>query len=87
MSTHNICFHGEIRKIFCGYPLLSVAMGVRLMIRRLQVRHPPGLRHSFMESDHEIFSTVILPLRLFQEGQLSVSGERMCTILVNCLEV
>ena len=23
---HNICFHGEIRKILCGYPLLSVAM-------------------------------------------------------------
>ena len=23
MSTHNICFHGEIRKILCGYPLLS----------------------------------------------------------------
>ena len=26
MSTHNICFHGELRKILCGYPLLSVAM-------------------------------------------------------------
>ena len=26
MSTHNICFHGEIRKILCGYPLLSVTM-------------------------------------------------------------
>ena len=26
MSTHNICFRGEIRKIICGYPLLSVAM-------------------------------------------------------------
>ena len=28
MSTHNICFPGEIhvRKILCGYPLLSVAM-------------------------------------------------------------
>ena len=26
MSTHNISFRGEIRKIFCGYPLLSVAM-------------------------------------------------------------
>ena len=26
MSTHNICFSGEIRKILCGYPLLSVAM-------------------------------------------------------------
>ena len=30
--------------------------------------------------DHEIFSTVILSLTLIQEGQLSVSGERMCTI-------
>ena len=26
MSTHNVCFHEEIRKILCGYPLLSVAM-------------------------------------------------------------
>ena len=26
MSTNNICFHREIRKILCGYPLLSVAM-------------------------------------------------------------
>ena len=31
---------------------------------------------------HEIFPTVILSLPLIQEGQLSVSGERMCTILV-----
>ena len=28
---------------------------------------------------HEIFSTVILSLTQIQEGQLSVSGERMCT--------
>ena len=26
MSTHNICFRGEIRKILCGYLLLSGAM-------------------------------------------------------------
>ena len=26
MSTHNICFHQEIRKILCGHPLLSLAM-------------------------------------------------------------
>ena len=45
-----------------------------------------GRQHSFMESDHEIFSTVILSLPLIQEGQLSVSSERMCTILVNRLE-
>ena len=36
--------------------------------------------------DHETFSTVILSLLLVQEGMLSVSGERMCTILVNGLE-
>ena len=45
-----------------------------------------GQQHSFVETDHEIFSTVILSLPLIQEGQLSVSGERMCTILVNRLE-
>ena len=44
-----------------------------------------GQQH-FVEIDHEIFSTVILSLPLIQEGQLSVSGERMCTILVNRLE-
>ena len=45
-----------------------------------------GRQHSFVEIDHEIFSTVILSLPLIQEGQLSVSGKRMCTILVNRLE-
>ena len=45
-----------------------------------------GRQHSFVEIDHEIFSTVILSLPLIQEGQLSVSGERMYTILVNRLE-
>ena len=34
-------------------------------------------QHSSVEIDHEIFSTVILSLPLIQEGQLSVSGERM----------
>ena len=45
-----------------------------------------GRQHSFAEIDHRIFSTVILSLPLIQEGQLSVYGERMCTILVNRLE-
>ena len=45
-----------------------------------------GRQHSFVEIDHEIFSAVILSLPLIQEGQLSVSGERMCTIMVNRLE-
>ena len=45
-----------------------------------------GRQHSFVEIDREIFSKVILSLLLVQEGQLSVSGERICTILVNRLE-
>ena len=45
-----------------------------------------GWQYSFVEIDHEMFSTVILSLPLIQEGQLSVSGKRMCTLLVNCLE-
>ena len=43
-------------------------------------------QHSFMKIDREIFSTIILSLPLIQEGQLSVSEERMCTIVVNRLE-
>ena len=42
-----------------------------------------GRQHSFVEIDHKIFSTVILSLPLIQEGQMSISGERMFTILVN----
>ena len=41
---------------------------------------PPGRQ----QIDQEIFSTVVLSLPL--EGQLSVSGERMCTIPVSRLE-
>ena len=38
MSTHNICFHGEIRKILCGYPLLSVAMIPVCFFRELRAK-------------------------------------------------
>ena len=46
---------------------------------------PPGRQHSFVEIDHEIFSMVVLSFPLIQ-GQLSVSGGKMGTILVNRLE-
>ena len=67
-------------------PLWVAQLDVRLETRRSQVQPPRGRQHSFVEIDHEIFSTVILSLPLIQEVQLSVSGERMCTILVNRLE-
>ena len=65
-------------------------MHIGLVIRRLWVRPPLGLQHSFMETDHIFYGhslhLVILSIPLIQEGQSSVSGERMCTILVNRLE-
>ena len=83
---------------FYCYKLASVA---QLAVhptedRRLLVRPPLGCQHSLWwrlimkyflwEIDHEILSVFILSLLLIQEGQLSVSGERMYTVLVNCLE-
>ena len=40
---------------------------------------PHVRQHSFVEIGHEIISTAILSLSLIQEGQLSVTGERMLT--------
>ena len=59
----------------------TVGCAVQLETRRSRVQPPRGRQHSFVEIDHEIFSTVILSLPLIQEGRLSVSGERICTLL------
>ena len=54
-------------------------MPVRLVIKKLWVFNLLQVwQHSFIEIDHELFSMVILCLPLIQEGQLLVSGERMC---------
>ena len=37
-------------------------------------------QHSFVETGHEIISMAILCLPLIKEEQLSVTGERMCTM-------
>ena len=42
-----------------------------------------GRQLFFVDIDKEIFSTFILCLPLIQEGHLSVSGERLCTVLIN----
>ena len=38
----------------------------------------PAWSHTFVETDHEIFSTVILLLLLIQKGLVSVTSESMC---------
>ena len=80
-----------VHSVFCStwtqsLPQYFSWMHVWLVIRRLQVWPLLCRQHSFMELDHEILSTVILSLPQIQEGQLSVSGERLCIILVNRLE-
>ena len=85
MGTHNICYYKEVDNITpASVAQLDAPSDWRPGGRGFNPRR--GRQHSFVEIDHEIFSTVILSLPLIQEGQLSVSGERMCTILVNRLE-
>ena len=60
-------------------PLSEVSPTGDLWGRRFDPRRV--WQHSFVEIDHEIFSIVILYPPLIQDGQLSVSGERMCTCI------
>ena len=55
---------------------------VQLVVRRLQCRPASGWHYSFLEMIIKYF-LVILCLPPIQEGQLSVSGGRICKILVN----
>ena len=87
LSSVKVYFVDKIRKLFhkpASVAQLDAPSDWRPGGRGFNPRR--GRQHSFVEIDHEIFSTVILSLPLIQEGQLSVSGERMCTILVNRLE-
>ena len=75
-----------ISSAYSAGPGGSFGCALRLETRRSGVQPPPRSATFFRGDYHEIFSTVILSLPLIQEGQLSVSGERMCIILVNRLE-
>ena len=69
------------------FPVISTnGMKESMFARAAQFGKPASVAHLDVEIDREIFSTVILSLPLLQEGQLLVSSERMCTILVNPLE-
>ena len=85
VSTHHISFNVKIANLNGS---VGCASDWRPEDRGFRPPPPPprGRQHSLVEIGHEIFSMVILSLPLIQERQLSVSGERMCTILVNRLE-
>ena len=58
---------------------MSKCFASRLKIGLLYKAPRRVRQHYFVETDHEIFHTAIFFLQLIQEGQLSVSGERMRT--------
>ena len=79
-SLHeNMSFVSFFLRIVQPYPFFASILYQTVFEPRSRVRPPPGRQHSFM--DFKIFSTVGLSL-----PQLSVSSERMCTILVIRLE-
>ena len=73
-------------RYFVSQPWWLSLMRAQLVIRRSRVRPLPGWQHSFVEIwSWNIFYGHSLPSTI-QEGQLTVSGERMCTTLVNSSE-
>ena len=76
---HLWSFHLKFMKLAVGRPLwLSDACLTG--DQKVTGSIPSGSwQHPFVEIDHEIFSMIILSIPLIQEGQLSVSGKRMCT--------
>ena len=64
-------------------PILKHFRVLQLVVRLAEELEIPGLTpslaHTSVEIDHEIFSTVILPFSLIQEGHLSVTGKSMGT--------
>ena len=66
MGTHNIRFHGEIRTILCGYPLLSVAMTVHILVA-LRVNECTRFSCQFAKGDnvcrHEAASLIMEAFR------------------------
>ena len=87
MSTHNICFYGEQKKIafeLSPNTLLiwpgTVAQSEACPLGMQAVPSSIPTSGTFFHGEcHENISTAILPLPLIQEEQLSVTGERMCT--------
>ena len=83
--NENPCCTGRICRliwVFAGYTGLIVGCWPQ----EVEGSTIAGSATFFSRDWSQVFSTVILSLPLIQEGQLSVSGKRMCTKLVNDLQ-
>ena len=77
MSTHNIYFATKMTKNITK--LIFLSMDVNYSSVKMTGNYSPNTKQNIIELMLGTRGT----LSLIQEGQLSVSGERMCTILVN----
>ena len=71
LSTHNICFGGEINLLGCvAQSVTCLATDACLTADSGVARSIPARYHTFVEIDHEIISTVILlpSADLFKKG-------------------
>ena len=74
---HNICFRREIRKILCGYPLLSVAMEMYLFLKKKKT-----LLYGSFQKDSEMWFISEERLPLFQRPQVKRGSNKTtyCTV-------
>ena len=60
---HNICFHYEIRKILCGYPLLSVVMSILILYHHwIKTDLSMHWWYHIISNQHKCMCRLILPL-------------------------
>ena len=79
------CAHKQYQQ---NKPASSAPLDANLTGDQEDAGSTPAVPATFFRGDliMKYFLCVILSLPLIQEGQLAVSGERMCTILVNHIE-
>ena len=93
MSTHNICFNGEIRRkkiVYLNTPFVwsydisgkpdSITASNMPACRSRGHKFESQFNHiTFAVIGHEIISMVIPPFQMILEEHFSVTGENMCT--------
>ena len=65
MSTHNVCFRREVRKIICGYPLLSVAMRLAQRSAVLSLHSLESVHNDRIPGYLDVFIHLTMKILLF----------------------
>ena len=92
MSIHYICFHGEIRKIFSRYPLLSRGL-LSVIILSLPVALFVSLIPAFVTKGHNCYENfklhkiVLLQTKIDSEDKLGFHQNCNSKTLMNILNI